>query len=357
MDSPILRRILREVETRGVWDALVRDLPPSDLQSLLLAILRERARAQRENDLIERAGRDTLTTASEVDGRALQAFDRAAFKAAERFDAVELSPVCPLGTESVLAGIDPNNVLTTIRSAEVLGDSTPALALECGRRRRRPSDRPGRVVRLASSHRMIRLQSCDFPGFSMHFRLFALVTAGRDTGSRRFEMAHLTEHIRVYLDLFRLLNEAGFSLSAPLVEVADFVVTSGLLEAAGVKHEEVRAAVRAHIPGSGERFLAERGITLASGEAAGDEIRERVFEPLAHEYPETEFRFDAARLEGFGYYPGLCFRISLLAPDGERYPVADGGFTDWTARLLNDRKERLLTSGIGSEFVCRKYRR
>jgi hypothetical protein len=52
----------------------------------------------------------------------------------------------------------------------------------------------------------------------------------------------------------------------------------------------------------------------------------------------------------------LCLRISPLAPDGVRYPVADGGFTDWTARLLQNRKERLLTSGIGTEFVCFRYK-
>jgi hypothetical protein len=40
--------------------------------------------------------------------------------------------------------------------------------------------------------------------------------------------------------------------------------------------------------------------------------------------------------------------------DGARSAVADGGLTDWTARLLQ--KEQLLTSGIGTEFVCRSYR-
>jgi hypothetical protein len=80
------------------------------------------------------------------------------------------------------------------------------------------------------------------------------------------------------------------------------------------------------------------------------------FETLALEFPEAQFRFNLARLEGLGYYRGLCLRISPAAPDGVRYAVADGGFTDWTARLLQDRKERLLISGIGSEFVCRRYR-
>jgi hypothetical protein len=51
----------------------------------------------------------------------------------------------------------------------------------------------------------------------------------------------------------------------------------------------------------------------------------------------------------------LCLRISPATHDGLRYPVTDGGFTDWTARLLQDKKERFLTTGIGSEFVCRRY--
>ena len=35
--------------------------------------------------------------------------------------------------------------------------------------------------------------------------------------------------------------------------------------------------------------------------------------------------------------------------DRDELFIADGGFTDWTAKLLNDAKERLLISGIGSE--------
>ncbi|HEY6101087.1 MAG TPA: hypothetical protein VIW03_16750 [Anaeromyxobacter sp.] len=60
------------------------------------------------------------------------------------------------------------------------------------------------------------------------------------------------------------------------------------------------------------------------------------------------------RLEGLGYYDGLCFRIQVDGPAGP-LPVVDGGFTRWTQRLLGDRKERLLCSAIGSEHVCKVY--
>ena len=82
----------------------------------------------------------------------------------------------------------------------------------------------------------------------------------------------------------------------------------------------------------------------------------RVIAPLRAEFPEAEFRVNLARLEGLGYYRGFALRISPRATDGVRYPVGDGGFTDWTARLLGNRKERLLISGIGTEFLCKKYR-
>jgi hypothetical protein len=82
-----------------------------------------------------------------------------------------------------------------------------------------------------------------------------------------------------------------------------------------------------------------------------DNTRRKEHRNVLHGVP-----YNLARQEGLNHYNGFCLRISPLAPDGIRYPVADGGFTDWTARLLQNKKERLLTSGIGTEFVCFRYR-
>ena len=116
--------------------------------------------------------------------------------------------------------------------------------------------------------------------------------------------------------------------------------------------------------------MAERGVRLP--ETIEDPARElpggaphfriarvktELIDKLRHEFPDAQFRFNLARLEGLGYYRGLCLRISPVAPDGNRYPITDGGLTDWTARLLENRKERLLATGVGSEFACVKYRR
>ena len=349
MPSRIVRRIEAELGMAGLHEALAWKLPPSDLLSLLLDVYRTRAAELKGPELLAQAERNPLLTPSTVSARRLLQFDRAAFDAAGEFEALDLSPVCPFGASSALGGVSQNNVLTTIRNAEALGDSTIAMAFECARRRRRNG-----VVRLCASHRVIRLQPVDVPGFTPHFRLFGLVTGRRDTGSLRFEVVHLLEHVRVYLRLLRSLAAAGFALTKPLVEFTDMTAVEAALAGAGVKREEIRESIRAHRLGGSERFLAERGITFP-GDSRHPLLEREVLEPLRVEFPQAEFRVNQSRLEGLGYYRNFALRISPEAPDGKRYPVADGGFTDWTARLLGNAKERLLISGIGSEFVCKMY--
>jgi hypothetical protein len=350
MLSKIVHRIEHELGMTGLVNALTEQLSASDLSSLLMEVYRIRAARIKEAGMLAHAARAPLMHPSSVSSRDLSIFDSIAFQAASEFAALELSPVCPFSAASTLGGTSQNNVLTAIRSAEVLGDSTLALALEACRRR--SSADP---VRLCASQRVIRLQPFDVPGYSPHFRLFALVTAGRDTGSFRFEMAHLVEHVRLYLKLCRMLIGAGFALHNPIVEFTDMAAVEARLAAAGISREEVRKHVRAHRPGASERFLRERGIAVH--EDGGHSLLEgSVIAPLCDEFPGVDFRLNQDRLEGLGYYTNFAFRISPEAPDGTRYPVIDGGFTDWTARLLGNRKARILISGIGSEFVCKAYK-
>jgi len=350
MPSKIVERILRESEIPQLFSVLSQDLPLSDLQSLLMEVYRARVADLREPDVTDRAGR-SLVAPSKIDARLLHEFDRIAFETAAEFEAIELSPVAPLGLTHVLGAIDQNSVLTTIRNAEVLGDATVALALECSRRRQRP-------LRLASSHRMVRMQPFDVPGYVPHFRLFSMVSAGRDTGSHAFEIQHLGEHLRFYLRFFEALGKHGFSLTAPLVEISDSLVTRTLLADHGIGVEQLRESIRAHRVGGSEQFLSERGIQLPDDVKSErvSLVKTKLLDKLGVEFPEAQFRFNFARLEGLSYYPGLTLRISPATADGARYPIVDGGFTNWTARLLGNKKERMLTSGIGSEFVCFRYR-
>ncbi len=372
--QPILDRIAREAGVADLADLLAARLPGSDLASLLLHAVRERAR-RAPPELLAQVDRQPLVQASSVDARRLLDLDRAAFAAASRFTAVELSPVGPLGTNLVLGGIDQNNVLSALRGTEVLADPTAAQALECARLRRELARRKDRsAVKLCSSHRCVRQQPVDVPGFTPHFRLFSLVSAGPVEPEDRFETESLAAHLAVYLELLRALGEAGWRLGRVHVALSDTEIVRGLLRARGVDPEEVRAAVRTHKLDSPAAFLAQRGVSLpqraTSLDAAADELQnlrlpsawlrlsraeERVVAPLRRAFPEVDFSFELDRLAGLGYYDGLCLHVGVERASSGEVQLGDGGFTRWTQELLRNRKERLLTSGFGSELAVRLF--
>lgn len=109
------------------------------------------------------------------------------------FERIELSPVCPLGTSSVLGGVSQDWVVTAGRGGEVVSDPTNVLALECALRRRR--DRK-RQLRLCASHRTLRAQPVA-PPFSPHFRLVALCSAGRTGDEEEFLEEQIGFFVRV----------------------------------------------------------------------------------------------------------------------------------------------------------------
>jgi hypothetical protein len=126
-----------------------------------------------------------------------------------------------------MGSIDQNNVLSTRRNADLVGDPTVAMALECARRRGANRADPD-TVRLCNSHRVVRMQPFDDPAHRPHFRMFSMGTAGRNTGSRSFEIGALSEQLHFYLQPFRNLNQVGFVLEKPLVELTDATLDSAV---------------------------------------------------------------------------------------------------------------------------------
>lgn len=197
-----LQRIEREAGVPGLADALAT-MAPTDLKSLLLHVFERQAARRDPASLMAQYERDGTVGAAPSN----HAVDAAALRAAEGFEPVELAPVAPLGLNAVLGRIHQNNVLSTIRNTEVLADPTAALALEAAVRRRRGDA----AVRLCALGRMLRLQPIpDLPGYAPHFRLFALVSAGRAQPSHGFERTALEEHFAVYRRLLDGLGIAGY---------------------------------------------------------------------------------------------------------------------------------------------------
>jgi hypothetical protein len=236
----------------------------------------------------------------------------------DHYTAVELSPVCPLGTNAAVATVDQNKVVTAIRNTEVVADATNVLALECASRRRlllRRNSQNRERVRLCTSHRVVRAQAYRAaPGVLPHFRLLGLCTAGRDEGSFQFETTSLLEQIAFYLQVLREISRLGYQAHRLRVTLTDL-----------------------------EHGRREQALT------------QQVLTPLMANHPGILCEIDRDRESGRGYYVGACFHIYATNVAGTEFELIDGGFTTWTQQLLSNSKERLLISGLGTERLCSQF--
>ncbi len=282
------------------FSRLVDGLTGSELQSLLLEVTHARALARSAKELVAQYGRDPFCGPAPVGQREMLAIDGHLVEAAERFEAIELSPVAPMGTCSVVGPTHQNRVLSALRATEVVSDPTNVLALECALRLR---TRPEAALHLATSQRVVRAQPAPkLPGYGQHFRLFALGSAGIERKDHAFTVETVALHVRTMLAGLARLEQHGYPLGRRRVEILASPQRQGL------------------------------GDQLA-------DLLEADRLPLEHPY----------------YSGGLRYRIWVAAPDGEELPLADGGTFDWLSQLASNQRAVFVGSGLGSQMIAWRF--
>lgn len=279
---------------------------PSRTRGELLRLVREQAGRRRPADLLAQYRSDGFVAPSMLDQRLANTLDRLALEAAEGFDAVLLSPVAPLGVNSVVAPTSQDRTVTTTRGSEVVSDPTNVLALECARRLLESS--PTRAqVRLATVHQTLRAQGLpnDDGAYSRHFRLFALAEAGRGLPDDGFEVEAVAGHVRAYDRLFDACERA-----------------------------------------LGAAFPGRRALVRV--DARGQALAERVVHRLEEALPHVEV---ITRPLESRYYDGLRVGFGADGRSGEFVEIADLGRFDWVAQLTSDRRNRFVASGFGLQLV------
>jgi hypothetical protein len=283
------------------FEQLASRLPGSELQSLLLEVMRERAQARTPHDVLAQYRRDRFVRPAATDQRESVAIDAHLLAAADGFDAIELSPVAPLGTCSSVALTDQHRVLSALRGTEVVSDPTNVLALECAERLRAA---PATPVHLATTQRVIRAQAVpNKPGFAAHFRIFCMASAGRETKDHAFATATLTQHITTIGRALDRLEQHGYRFGTRRIDVLATADRSALAD-------RVAAAV------GGERKLLE------------------------HPY----------------YSGGVRYMFWVTSPSGEEVPLIDGGLFDWVAKLTTNQRNVYVATGMGAQLVAIAFR-
>lgn len=313
VQSDRIERIERAAGLPGLAEALATRLSAPDLQALLLEVARRRARARTPARVLQDYERDVYLRPALTPPARLAEWERVLLRALPvEVEVLALSPLAPLGTSSVVASVPQDWAITTVRAAEVVSDLTNVLALEAASRRRRAGAR--RVdTHLAAHHRLIRGQRFAGADQRQHFALFGLVSAGRDRGTLRFELAAAHMQLQTYFTALFAYRQDEPALRLALT------------------------------------LLGPDAAAVASRRAL---VEQHLVDPLHRAFPLVDIGYDDERARGRGYYRDLCFQVDAATADGAWSNLVDGGAVTWTASLLSDAKERAVISGIGSERAC-----
>jgi hypothetical protein len=308
MSNSIINRILTRLGDAGLLERL-RQLPPTELQSLLLEINRQAAAGITPQQLLRSYETNRFVTPSTVDPIAFYEMEVAMLRSAKEslFEPLELSPLAPLGNCSAIGLADQNKIVSAVRGTEVVADSTNLMALECAVRRKQ-SKFDNSVVGLCSIHRHVRAQAIpDIKGFTPHFKIFTAVTAGRDTGSLQFEKMALLKHLSFYKKYF--VDQLRLDQTKVIIK--------------GLKGED------------GNTWRSQQLFDHVRTQLTGVDLS-------FAEVPEDQHR----------YYQHTRFSLNIDFK-GKEYNLGDGGFVDWGAKLTSNGKERMFTSGVGVELLIK----
>lgn len=302
--SRIINRILDDVGDVDLLDKLL-SLPNSDLNTLLLKAYTLQAEKLTPTGLLKAYQSNRFTVPSEIDSIAYHQMEMELLKVAGNMgiSGILLSPSAPFGSCSVFGCVDQNNVISATRGTEAMPDPTNMLAIIISDRLKSAAITKMETVHYCTTARVVRAQAFSGKEFFSHFGIFCIVSSGMDSGSYSCEKQLLVKQLAYYKRMFS--EKYGGKLSV---------------------------------------MLRKR-----SGYTDGDGFFKRMTELIQSELPEVPLSFDLEH-EDNNYYKGINFKL-YMEKDNEKIEIGDGGFVDWIAKMISNRKARCLISGVGMDRI------
>lgn len=351
----------------------------NDVVPILAEVFQNKAKMVTPSSLLwEAEKRQELYAPSAISQRELCEFQQLYYQILPKdWDTVELPPIMPLGVCAGMTGLGQNQRLSTIRAAEVISDSTLAMAIVAALRRKEYMKREDTMfdtVSLSTFHRLLRLQKFDADKpWKQHFEILGTLTAGRQPGKNNFVHDTIFRHVRMWIQFMHKLNTDKYCYRNLLFTFSSIPLMEWILDHWNVSPQ----LVRSNSLHSSFRYFKECGIPLPTrvdscreleesllSDPAGRRVykalcrfEEMVLLPLRAEFPEVAFQYEVDRKLGFGYFSGICFHGFAENVAGVRFDLIDGGSSDWAAKLLSDKKELMVSSSFGVEVGITQFRK
>lgn len=336
--------------------ARLDELSCSDLNSVLIAMSAARAEKVSARDVITG---NKFTKESGVNPRDIWEVE-GLFYADTELEFIDLSPVQPFGINTLLTGTSEKKIIPGLRGTEVNADPTTAIfRIAYGRFLNGDGD----DIRLASNSRSVRAQNFgDGSKLLQHFKTFSEVTVGEQ--GKRFgerEVEAIIKHLVYESDCIDKVVGPENSI----VLVSNLIFTRELQRQGRLDVERLLGRMREYNRGdyigkgsvSLGDLLKDSGVLDELGITSGRKIMELFVDKLSQIAPDylPRVKVDLSRVAGKDYYRHICYKIIGVDKDGEPFPLADGGSTDWAQRLNSNKQTFTVASGVGTELMAKHF--
>lgn len=303
MKDEAIKHIIDRYNLNEIVDILSNKLSGSELNSLLLEVFEKRVMQETPSSLLEKYTKNKLVKPAQLDFLKFKEEELECCKIVTNssFELIELSPVAQLGTSSIMATVNQKKVLTALRNTEIQSDPTNSIALHYASLKKN-NELSEKTYNFSNVSRVIRTQVFSNPNFTPHFPILCLISCGMDTGSFEFEKTEIHKHFAITQDVCK--SVFGFNnLFFEIIPCKEYDSNSPLISNS-----------LSHIKNSGF------DVRIAESDSQNN------------------------------YYYGMRIKAKIIA-DGVEYEIGDGGLLDWTQKLLANKKERMLTMGLGIQLL------
>lgn len=303
MKDEAIKHIIDRYNLNEIVDILSNKLSGSELNSLLLEVFERRVMQETPSSLLGKYTKNKLVKPAQLDFLKFKEEELECCKivANSSFELIELSPVAQLGTSSIMATVNQKKVLTALRNTEIQSDPTNSIALHYASLKKN-NELSEKTYNFSNVSRVIRTQVFSNPNFTPHFPILSLISCGMDTGSFEFEKTEIYKHFAITQDVCK--SVFGFNnLFFEIIPCKEYDSNSPLISNS-----------LSHIKNSGF------DVRIAESDSQNN------------------------------YYYGMRIKTKIIA-DGVEYEIGDGGLLDWTQKLLANKKERMLTMGLGIQLL------
>lgn len=348
---------IEEKLSRDLWkwlsihDALCK-LTQSELYSLLLPIIEDKADAKKPANLLQENKDNRFISPSAISQKDFLTFDNICLDTIwSSYSSVDLSPVAVLWSNKI-TWTSQNKILSSIRWLELVWDWCIQLAYLHSSKKNANQD-----ADYITSHRVLRNQNFGDSEYTNHFRILCMWSHIKSWDI----LKHIDKMVEHSENIVKMLNELKnhWIIDFDSISIEFWNLSKLNYSCDDTRHklvnslQESKKWLRQNVVSSVNQQYSLWDLSSLNSFDSG-KLNYSIEHSGLASMPWVKIWFNENRIVWLWHYDSYCFSV-FLHKWNKKVSVADWGITNWTWKLLSNWKSAFVVSWLWSEILLKLF--